>query len=471
MSSFIDERRQNIIDENNNAQASLLDFLENLHPALPEIVFKEPLNGDLDFSILKECNFTNVTSIKCLPGNITSIHNLPEGITEFICPQNLLIQLEHLPKTLVVLEIPENGLKTLDFKDLPNLKSLNISQNHFTELKFLPPTLEKLYCNNNKIKEIDLEGVEGLKTLHCENNAMLAISHFQKSISDLNIGNNPYLETNEETKDNETSQSIDVTDAISYFFKLKNDYEVERRKLKKETFQKSTTKKGAKRRIESLKFKCINCKNPGSPDGTLFSMKNRMFTAICGAPNKCNLNIKIFAGNFSDLYSYYALFKDNVEDNKENIIKHKLDTLFNYTSEGEALQLFKKEMESYSGNNILLKDLSKTYNDLYDNEERSIKIAEKRYQIDEINATIEKLLTEYNSTGNREVLQLAIHTHINELLPETRNLRYLLFELTEMDVLEKHREDIHILVQNKNRLQKMDYTFNEPAKVIKFEKK
>jgi hypothetical protein len=40
-----------------------------------------------------------------------------------------------------------------------------------------------------------------------------------------------------------------------------------------------------------------------------------------------------------------------------------------------------------------------------------------------------------------------------------------------MDVLEKHREDIHILVQKKNMLQKMDYTFNEPAKVIKFEKK
>ena len=116
MSSFIQEHRQNTIEENNTAQESLLDFLENLHPSLTEIVFKEPLNGDLDFAILKECNFTNITSIKCLPGNITSVTNLPEKITEFVCPQNLLIELDGLPKSLTILEIPDNGLKSLDFK-------------------------------------------------------------------------------------------------------------------------------------------------------------------------------------------------------------------------------------------------------------------------------------------------------------------------------------------------------------------
>lgn len=471
MSSFIQERRQNIIEENNSAQEYLLDFLENLHPALSEIAFKEPLNGDLDFSILKECNFTNVTSIKCPPGNITSVRNLPEGITEFICPQNLLIDLEDLPKSLVVLEIPDNGLKSIPFKNLPNLKSLNVSQNHFVELKHLPPSLEKLYCNNNRIKEIDLEGLENIRTLHCENNNMLVISHFQYSINDLKMDNNPYLETNAETPDNETTQSIDVTEAIGHFFKLKNEYEVARRKLKKETYKKSTTKKGAKRRIEALRFKCINCKNPGSPEGTLFSMKNRTFTAICGAPNKCNLNIKIFAGYFSDLYSYYKMFKEDIEENKENIIKHKLNTLFNYTKEKEAVEFFKKEMKTYSENNVLLKELSNKYNELYTTDEKNAKIMEKRVQIDEINANIEKWLKEYNSTGNREFLTMAVSTHVNELLPEMRNLRYLLFELTEMDVLEKNRENIHVLVQKKNMLQKMDYTFNDPAKVIKFEKK
>jgi transcription elongation factor Elf1 len=471
MSFFIQERRQNIIEENNTAQEYLLDFLENLHPSLTEIVFKEPLSGDIDFSILKECNFTNITSIRFPIGNITRVTNLPETIVSFECPQNLLIELIGLPKSLIILEIPDNGLKSLDFKELPNLKTLNISQNQFNELRGLPSTLETLYCNNNKIKEIDLEGLDNLKVLHCKNNSMLAISHFSNSITDLKMDNNPYLEMNEESINNETTQSIAVTEAIHEFFKLKNEYETYRHKLKKDTFKKSATKLGAKKRINALRFKCINCKSPGSPEGTLFSMKDRIFTAICGAQNRCNLNIRIFSGNFSDLYDYYRLFKEDVESNKENIIKHKLDTLFNYTNERQAIELFKEEMKSYSFNNILLKELLNTNNHLHNNEERIAKIAEKKAIIDEINANIEKLLKEYKSTENREILNIMMTTHINELLPETRNLRYLLFELTEIETIEKHREDIHVLVQKTNQLQKIDYTFNNPAKVMNFEKK
>jgi transcription elongation factor Elf1 len=396
---------------------------------------------------------------------------LPETITEFVCPQNLLIELQDLPKSLIVLEIPDNGLKSLDFKNLRNLKTLNISQNQFVDLRQLPSTLENLYCDNNKIKEIDLDGLDHLKTLHCKNNNMLAISHFQNSITDLKKDNNPYVETTEESINNETNQSVEVSEAIQAFFKLKNEYETSRRKLKKDTFKKSSTKKEAKQKISEMRFKCINCKNQGSPEGTLFSMKDRTFTVTCGAQNKCNLNIKIFAGYFSDLYDYYSLFKDDVEDNKENIIKHKLDTLFNYTSEREAIQLFKQEMKQYSQNNILLKELLHTYNNLHHNEERSLKIAEKKARIDEINANIEKMLKEYKSTGNREILNLLISTHINELLPETRNLRYLLFEITEIDFLEKNREVINVFVQKQNQLAKIDYTFNNPAKVIQFEKK
>lgn len=471
MSSFIQERRQNIIEENNSAQKDLLDFLENLHPSLNEIVFKESLNGDLDFSILKECNFTNITSIKIKPGNVTSVRNLPETITEFECPQNLLVDLEDLPKSMVVLEIPENGLKSLDFKNLSNLKTLNISQNQFVTLSMLPSSIENIYCNNNKIKEIDLEGVENLKILHCENNNMLSISHFKNTIQDLKMDNNPYLEMEEKHADTETRQSIDVTEAINTFFNIKQKYESERYKMKKSIVQNATSKKAAKQMIQKLRFKCINCKNQGSPEGTIFSMKDRTFTAICGAPNKCNLNIKIFAGYFNELYKFYTLFKEEIEDNKEAIIKQKLDTLFNYTDERLSLELFKKEMKTYSENNIILKEMTNEYNNLYNNEERSEKIKEKRMKIDEINSKIEKLLKEYKSTENRELLNLAIQLHINELLPETRSLRYLLFEISEIEVLENKKENINILFQKLNRLQSMDYTFNDPAKVIHFTKK
>ena len=474
MNSFIEERRQNILENNNTAQQDILDILENLHPAISELVFKEPLNGDVDFSILKECNFTNITSIKFVAGNITSIRNLPETISELCCPNNLLIDLEDLPKSLVVLEIPENGLKSLDFKQLQNLKSLHIDKNNFVGLFGLPASLETLHCNNNKIKEIDLEGVENLKTLHCENNNMLVVSHYLNTISDLKMDNNPNLEFEEKHADEETSQSIEVTDAIHRFFKLKNDYEKERFRLIKEIYTKTATRRGAQRIVQNLRYKCVNCGESGMPDGTIFSLKDRNFIAICGAQNKCNLNIKIFAGYFSNLYEYYVLFKEEIENNKSDIIKQKLDTLFQYVDERTSVELFKKEMKEYSENNILLKEIARAYNELHSNEERSDKIAEKRREIDETNSKIMKLMAEYKKTDNREFLTEAIRTHIDVLLPATRALSYLVFELCEIEVIKKNSgfgmgaSETNILIQKPNRIQKIDYTYNEPAKVIKF---
>jgi len=476
MNSFIEERRQHILEEKNTAQQDVLDYLENLHPAMNELVFKEPLSGSIDFTILRECNFTNITSIKFVPGNITSIINLPNTITELSCPNNLLVDLDDLANnggnSLVVLEIPENGLKQLDFKSLKSLKSLNIHKNNFVDLRDLPPSLEILLCNNNKLKELDLEGVENLKTLHCENNPMLVITHYHYTISDLKMDNNSNLEQNETTSsDTEITQSIEVNDAIRHFFELKNEYEKKRHQQKKDIYKKTSSKKSAKKIIQNLKYKCIHCGQPGTPEGTIFSMKDRNFTAFCGAPNKCNLNIKIFAGYFSDLYEYYNLFKNEIENNKSEIIKQKLDTLFHYVDEKKSVELFKKEMKEYSDNNILLKEISQHYNEIYNNEERNEKIREKKREIDELNSKIGKLLGEYKTSNNRLYLNEAIRTHMDDLLPSVHNLKNLMFELSEMEMMKQGKEEIHVLIQKPNKIQKLDYTFNEPAKVIQYKGK
>ena len=190
--------------------------------------------------------------------------------------------------------------------------------------------------------------------------------------------------------------------------------------------------------------------------------------AVCGAKNKCNLNIKIFAGYFSNLYDYYKLFREDVEEKKSKIIKQKLDALLKYENESLSVQLFKKYMKEYTDDNIILKEITHAYNDIYSNDERSEKMNEKHREIDEIQAKMEKLLMEYKKTENRDFLNEAIRTHIDELLPTVNSLGYLMFELCEMEVLEEGKEKTNILVQKPNRIQKMDYTFNEPAKVVKF---
>jgi hypothetical protein len=139
--------------------------------------------------------------------------------------------------------------------------------------------------------------------------------------------------------------------------------------------------------------------------------------------------------------------------------------------EKKSVELFKKEMKEYSNNNILLKEISQNYNSIYLNEERNEKIREKKREIDELNSKIGKLLSEYKSSNNRLYLNEALRTHMDDLLPTVRNLRYLVFELSEMEIMKQGKEELHVLIQKPNKIQKMDYTFNEPAKVIQYKSK
>jgi len=481
--TFLEERREfSIQPENNTAQQQLLDFLENLHPSLTEIIVKEPMTGDLDFQILKECNFTNVTSLQFAPGNITSMRNIPDHITQLICPRNLLVELEDLPPRITVLEVNENGIKHMNFRKYTALKVLNISQNLFIDIRNLPSSLEKLYCSNNRIKILDLDGIENLTTLHCENNMMIVVEHFPDTITDLRMENNPNIETNREYDDsgesvNKTEKHADVNEALNKYFKLKTKYENERLITKRNIYRKGIGYGIGKRKllnqINSLRHKCINCKNPGSPEGTIFKVTDRTYTAICGANNPCSLNIRIFAGIFSDLYLYLRKFQESVEESKSNMIQHKLDSLFNYVKEADSIARFKEIMEDYNGDNEVVRDITIDYNNIYNNKEREEKITEKKYEIESAKSKINEWLEEYGETGNREILTTAMEFYVNNLLPEIQNLRFLLNEINEVNILESSNkkglfEGKRILFQAQNQLSKMDYTFSEEAKVEKF---
>jgi len=480
-STFLEERREfSIQPENNTAQQQLLDFLENLHPSLTEIVVKEPMTGDLDFQILKECNFTNVTSLQFAPGNITSMRNIPDHITQLICPRNLLVELEDLPPKMVVLEVNENGIKNMNFRKYTALKVLNISQNLFIEIRNLPSSLEKLYCSNNRIKILNLDGVENLTTLHCENNMMIVVEHFPDTITDLRMENNPNIETNREYDDresvNRTEKHADVNEALNQYFKLKTKYEKERLFTKRNMYTKGVKNGIGKRKLlnqlNSLRSKCIKCNKPGSPEGTIFKVTDRTYTAICGADHPCSLNIRIFAGVFSDLYYYLRTFQESIEESKSNMIQHKLDSLFNYVTEADSIARFKEIMDVYNGDTEIVRDILEDYNNIYNNKEREEKITEKRYEIESAKSKINEWLDEYRSTGNREVLTIAMQFYANELLPEIRNLRFLVNEINEVIFESSNKSGLlegkRILFQTQNQLSKIDYTFGEDAKVEKF---
>jgi hypothetical protein len=468
--SFIEEQRQNA-QENNTAQADFLDFLDHLNPQVSDISIREPLSGDLDFSVLKECNFSNITSLQFEKGNITSLKNIPEGITKLICIDNLLVELD-LPASIVEVNVSGNGLKHIDFKELIHLKELHICGNQFSTLYNLPKGLEILYCKNNQLKNIDLDGVENLKVLHCSNNPSLTIAHFPDTITDLKMENNPLLQINKEGDDDSDKSSddngenhADFMESLNTYFEMKTEYQKKVYEMKKQVFNKAKSKKAAKRLMAELKPICINCNRPV---GSLFSNEGRTYLARCGdAKNPCNLEIKIFAGEFGLLDKLLTSIQEDFHESKETIIKHKLDTLFNYIEEREAIALFKEQLQEYTEINTFLKDLINEYTMLHFNEERKEKIQKKMEHISAIQERFNDLVDKYNQTDNQDLLKDAMTVYINDIKPEMENLQMMKYETMEMN---KEGSD-YVMFQKEYRLDKLDFTFGSYPKVLKFRSK
>jgi hypothetical protein len=468
----INEEREEIITQQNTAQETLKNILEKSNRGSQLLRIREPLSGDLDLSILKENGFDVIQYISIEKGRVTSITGLPEDLQSLVCPGNLLTELTNLPVGLKDIDVEYNYLTTIDLSKLDQLEHANLSHNQLKTLEKLPSNLTTLLCDHNKLGRLDLNGVNHLETLNVSNNPITLIENLPKGISNFKMENTPSIEfrnfseipnpTGEIESSDDVLEKKDFKDALNIYFKLKTKYENDIYRMKKNIYSEEPNKKVAKKKMAEVKPKCIKCKRPV---GTIFSngkQKNR-YSVICGDPDpnsKCDLNISIFTGTYTNLEYTLNLFKDEIDDVKDNIIQQKLDTLFNYVSEEESVKLFKKELQNYSENNTIYKSMLDKYNDLYNNREKSDAINNKLSNIFKLIEHNRELLQEYKKTQNREFLLTALNLQIKELAPEIRNLRMLKHEVMEMD------EDT--LVRYPNSLDKTENLSGEPPRVIKY---
>ena len=162
------------------------------------------------------------------------------------------------------------------------------------------------------------------------------------------------IDSSKDINDNyEPCYTKEQLDKINKFFQLKGKYdEIIRRKKQKIINQDKLSKREKKRLWDSQKIKCINCKKPV---GTFFSVKNRRLLAICGASKNmgdqniqpCKLNIDIQLANITTMQETINSYAKYKEEDKESIIKTKLDLLFNFTNEEEAITEFEKKRDEF----------------------------------------------------------------------------------------------------------------------------
>ena len=219
----------------------------------------------------------------------------------------------------------------------------------------------------------------------------------------------------------------DVFELINKFYEYKSTYEEKYNNIKTKKDYKLLDIKGKKAKLLNYKKKCINCGNVG---GTFFSTKNHILECYCNAEDtskKCKFHIKIQLGRINNVNDYKQIIKENIEEIKSDIMKLKLDLLFNLEKEAVVLREFEihkeelEEQEKYLTifNNII----EKNYMFEKDTEEEKVKDSRKKL-IKSLNIRIKndinyynKLLKQYKTEENENILKDAITTYIESILP------------------------------------------------------
>lgn len=471
--NIIEQQREDIIRENNTAQTRLLDILDNYSRQATSLHIEESLHGNIDLSPLRELGFGLIENIHFSKGEITNIENIPKGITSLICTENLILYLENLPSSLTNINVSENIIKYIDVSNLNKLQTLYISNNKLKRIENLPISLVELVADFNQLQQLNLLENINLKLINVANNQITLIENLPENAK-LIIDNNPSIEfRNSDVSqiggDNEDDNvnNTNYTEAINSYFAMKNDYETKIHNKKKQIYNKEPNKKIAKYLIRQYIPECIKCKRKV---GSIFNKENDTYTILCGdTQNPCNLDVRIFAGTLTQFQAMFDALKEGFDETRDIVIRQKLDTLFDYVSEEDAVKLFKKQNELYTSNESLYNKYLERYNDMYNNPDTARRIHEKQTKLFSLIEKNKELIDEYNKTNNREFLKAAVDLQVNEIANEIQNIRILKHEIMEMITQDTGTIfPLNTLFQSPVSISKLDYASGEQQRVISF---
>ena len=414
----------------------------------------KPLSGDIDTSELKG---RGISELWFSNGGITSLNGLPDGLKRLVVRENQLnsLPIHELPN-LVILDAESNNIEDENLESLLNLSHINLAKNRLRQVRDLPPKLiEANFDYNSDLNSVDLESAKSCKkmscrgskaiTIHCANNECNIITDDGARIR---RGGGP----KKTVKASETIAYPDPEEAFDKYYQLKADYEESIKKAIRKI--KGAEKMPKQERIKKTRQympKCVSCDRNG---GTHFDRSmDKVLTARCAVKsNPCELHIEIKLGDDMEPRETIDYFEQYIAKIKDNIIRLKLDTLFNYVSENESVDKFTK-LSGNLNNPALTKQLSE-YKHFFENQmnnpETNQTIRTITERIYERLADIHQILNEYRQNSENKRLMKDIGRILAEIDMDTKTLRRLKYPIMEMI---EDRDGYQVLKQKSYDLQ------------------
>lgn len=223
--------------------------------------------------------------------------------------------------------------------------------------------------------------------------------------------------------------------AIHEYYTLKHDYDEDVKSKKQSIIKNETTyptKQSKQQAMKSIKIPCLYCKRPV---GSLFTNKNKTLKLVCGNVNEpCPLHFEIYKGEVSHLEENFQIWlNEYINDLKENILKTKLDVLFQYISEESAVkqfQEFKEELDLYQlGYNTDYQ----MYLDKTNNPQIKKDLQSSIFKLADIKLEMSQQLELYRKTNDIRPFKDIATIYINKVLPLLDSIRELKYKYIQME--------------------------------------
>jgi hypothetical protein len=275
-----------------------------------------------------------------------------------------------------------------------------------------------------------------------DNSLLVNSRDYSSNSTSLSKSNSPITMTTTNDEDNEYLEKLDQ------YYSLKNEYESTYNNKKIAILKKDDLSISDKKdKIRKIQRNCISCKRPVK---TIFKNEGPYLYALCGSTkNQCGLNIKINRGYFISLYELIDVYENGVEENKEKIIRSKLDYMFNLKTENEIVTIFNSVKNELNDDLESLLEYKTSFTNITENIDNKSLISSKTIIMNDNIKTIKENINQFNETGEiqfiKDVISMYIHMiYTNpdkpKLLPiisSLRDLKYKYFNMEDSILIRK----------------------------------
>lgn len=254
--------------------------------------------------------------------------------------------------------------------------------------------------------------------------------------------------------------------ALSSYYTIKNQYTKKLITKKNKIINDSALGQKEKRQnIKKIKKQCVNCKRQVD---MIFVEKGNQLVAKCGDVGKpCKLHIELDKGYVVNISKEIETLKKKVENNMLEIIKTKLDLLFNFINEEKAIQEFELKKENYEKSKKIFHKYKQLFQDVTDNDRKKEILREKLSEIYNHEKEINLLLQKYRDEEKNQFVVEIIQIYKNSFLPKIKEMREIKYVYENM--LFDKKEDNYTSEQMTFTDKELEIYINEP-KIISYKK-